>query len=276
VLVADQRKVRKGDVLVALDAEPYRVEMAQALAQMQQARATLDTLDTLSGTAAEKRAARSALASAKRAHAFAKRSSGRTVIRAPHAGTVFLLPSATGQASPRIERGQGVSPQAPLLRLVDLDQLKFVADLDQRDVSLVANGQLARCSLDSSAALTYQGVVTHVSLVSKTTASGVTAFTAESSLPSDARRPRPGTEGTVEITVGGDQSVVAVPQAAVTRRNRQPVVFVVADDVAHAKPVSLTSSRGDEYLVNSGLKVGDVVATSGVDELRDGARVVVK
>lgn len=273
VNVADQERVKKGDVLVALDAEPYRVEKAQALAQTQQARATLDSLDGVSGVSAQRRAARSALASARRTYRLADRNIERAVIRAPFAGTVFLLPNSSGQTSPRLERGQGVTSQAPLLRLVDLNRLKFVADIDQDDVQLVAEGQLAHCSLDSSATQTLDGSVTYVSLVSRTTASGLVAFSAESSLPTAARGLRPGMEGTVSIAVGGASSGVSVPQAAITRRDGQPAVFVVENGVAHMRRVSLGPSLGAETRVTSGLKLGDVVATSGVDTLSDGADV---
>jgi hypothetical protein len=64
--------------------------------------------------------------------------------------------------------------------------------------------------------------------------------------------------------------VVAVPTAAVVKKNGTDTVFVLSQGTLHAKKVTLADRAGGEIYVSNGLAAGDQVVTSGGDALNDG------
>jgi HlyD family secretion protein len=254
-----------------------RVGVTSAQAECEKAAAALRTLDTASDTTKERRAADAALKAGKRAYAKAVRDLRNVVVCAPFTGTVFLAPTQSAQGpTSKLVPGQGVSPQVPLLRIADTGALKFVADVDQDDLAAVHSGQPTLVTLDAAPNRRLAGSTAFVALVSKTTRSGVTAFTVEASLPQGSHDLRVGMEGTAEIVVAKSISAVRVPQQAVTRRDGAAVVFVVASGTARLRHVTLGPATGTDYEITSGLASGAIVATSGLEQLHDGARVSAK
>ncbi len=76
------------------------------------------------------------------------------------------------------------------------------------------------------------------------------------------------------IYLGELSDVVAVPQAAVTVSDTGSTVFVVdKDGKAAARPVKLGRQNGKNWLIDSGLQVGDVVIISNLQKLRPGTPV---
>jgi RND family efflux transporter MFP subunit len=269
VLVHDQEQVRRGQPLVVLKGEQYRVAKEQALAAVKQSEAVVRA-------ARERVAADAALKAAKDAYRKASRDLRDLIVRAPVSGTVFLDdPAAAGQPgfSRKLSPGRGASPQAPLLRIVDLAKLKFVADVDENDVAPVRVGQKALVSVDAVGGKTFSGRVSFVSLIAKSTPSGVAAFSVEAGLPSGQQGLRAGMKGTLEVLVAETRSVVRIPSEAVTQHDGKRVVFVVTDGVARMRAVTLGRSTSRTYVVETGLHPGDIVAASGLDRLKNGTRV---
>jgi RND family efflux transporter MFP subunit len=70
---------------------------------------------------------------------------------------------------------------------------------------------------------------------------------------------------------------LVVPALAVTRQGGQDFVFVAKADgarlVAKQRPVQLGDLANDEYVVDSGLAVGDRVVTSAIQKLHDGTAI---
>jgi membrane fusion protein (multidrug efflux system) len=98
------------------------------------------------------------------------------------------------------------------------------------------------------------------------------------------RRLRPGMFVEVEAKLGTTAPVIALPASAVSYAPYGNSVFVVSDlkgpngktyQGVQQRFVKLGAGRGDQIAVVSGLKPGDVVVTSGVFKLRNGASIVV-
>lgn len=71
---------------------------------------------------------------------------------------------------------------------------------------------------------------------------------------------------------------LTIPVTAVTRVNGQYFVFVAESNgkggtVAHQRPVTLGRVVGNTYVLESGLKAGDVLIVSGIQKIGDGAPV---
>jgi multidrug efflux system membrane fusion protein len=86
----------------------------------------------------------------------------------------------------------------------------------------------------------------------------------------------PGTLASVRLALRVDQNVVAVPNEAVQRGQRGNFVFVVENNVARVRQVSVARTLEGEAVIAEGLNGGETVVTDGQVALRDGSRVDVK
>ena len=71
--------------------------------------------------------------------------------------------------------------------------------------------------------------------------------------------------------------VLTVPSAAVQRGPEGPFVYVVdSDQLVDVRMVKLGPSEGPNTAIESGLTLGDVVVTEGLDKLQPGTKVTVR
>jgi membrane fusion protein (multidrug efflux system) len=95
-----------------------------------------------------------------------------------------------------------------------------------------------------------------------------------------AETPAPGASVRVKVPVGSARQAAAIPVSALRRGPEGDHVFVIEPDKdgksrAQRRPVKAGSMLGDEILVYSGLKPGEVVAASGSFKLGDGLLVAI-
>lgn len=104
------------------------------------------------------------------------------------------------------------------------------------------------------------------------------AFRVQVDLPEDLPEapgvnPRPGMFVRVGFNVGQTERIL-IPMAAVSRRGQLEMVYVVEDDHARTRLVTIGPRRGNQVEVLSGLSDGDVIVTDPGSNLREGMRVV--
>jgi hypothetical protein len=85
--------------------------------------------------------------------------------------------------------------------------------------------------------------------------------------------PRPGMFVRVGFNVGQTESIL-IPETALLQRGQLEMVYVVADEHARTRLVTIGPRRGSQIEVLSGLSDGDVVVTDPGTNLREGVRVV--
>ncbi len=86
----------------------------------------------------------------------------------------------------------------------------------------------------------------------------------------------PGTLVGVQMTLRVDDGVVTVPNEAIQSGQKGTFVFVVENNLAKIRPVTVARSVDGVALVAEGLKAGEIVVTDGQLSLRDGIRVDIK
>lgn len=80
----------------------------------------------------------------------------------------------------------------------------------------------------------------------------------------------------VEIVLEARPGVLIVPRRALQREEDVTYVMVAGDDnLAHRKPVQVGFTTRDEIQIVSGLTAGERVITSGLDQVSDGAAIIV-
>ncbi len=102
------------------------------------------------------------------------------------------------------------------------------------------------------------------------------AFMTEVALPEDLpemRRVRPGMFVRVGFQVGNAQGIL-IPSSSVLERGQLEMVYVVENERARTRLVTLGNRQGDQIEVLSGLGSGDVVVVNPSSDLQEGMRVV--
>jgi membrane fusion protein (multidrug efflux system) len=98
-------------------------------------------------------------------------------------------------------------------------------------------------------------------------------MTVRSTFPNPEGVVRPGQF--VRATVSGAEApnTIVVPQTAVSQSDAGAYVFVVENGTAHQRVVELGPWYKDQWIVNEGLKPGDVVIASGANRVQEGSQV---
>ncbi|HLQ43390.1 MAG TPA: hypothetical protein VK137_01565, partial [Planctomycetaceae bacterium] len=84
---------------------------------------------------------------------------------------------------------------------------------------------------------------------------------------------KPGQFGTVRILLPQSQSAVLVPQRALRTISGATYVFVIKNGHAEQRLIHSGQTEGELVEIKSGVAENEIVATSNVDQLSDGAAV---
>ncbi|MCX7627001.1 MAG: efflux RND transporter periplasmic adaptor subunit [Methylophilaceae bacterium] len=243
VLVEENDRVKRGQVLAQLDLSKVHdqvararaavaaaeAEVAQAQATVAEARASLARLRQvaeLSGgkvpSKTEMEAAEAAVLRAEAAEASARAAVGQAkaalnsevtniakgTIRSPIDGIVLAR---------KVEPGQTVaaSLQAPVLFTIaeDLSKMELQVDVDEADVGQVRPGQPATFTVDAWPGRRYPATVTQVGFGAQTK-DGVVSYKTLLKVNNDDLSLRPGMTATAEIVTSIREHVLVVPNAA--------------------------------------------------------------
>lgn len=168
-------------------------------------------------------------------------------IQAPVAGTVVRLD---------VEQGQLVSPSTPLLTLADLGALLVEADVDEAYATQIALNQPAVLQLAGES----QTRAGHVSYVSQRVDIATGGLAIEVSFDQPVRAPVGLTVAT-NIIVERRDAALTVPRTAVTSGAGATGVFVIRDDRAEFRPISVVEWPAARLIVTEGLAEGDIMIT---------------
>ena len=257
-------QVKKGQVLFELDAADLNAELGRLEVQSRLAKVTLERNEKLSSegllTQQELDTARANLDAAAAQRRVLGVTLGKTVIRAPFAGTLGLR---------RVSEGAWLSPSTVLATLQDTSTLKLDFTLPERYGGLVAVGGGFKFKISGSGE-TFEGkVLAQEPMVDKQTRSISVRGVVE-------QKPAllPGTFATVEVPLRTEQALL-IPAIAVVPDVDGRRVFVVQDGVARGVPVEIGARTTDRVQILSGLKEGDQVVVSNLLRMRSGAKVKV-
>ena len=185
------------------------------------------------------------------------------IVTAPFSGTVYRTEAKQDEI---IRAGD------PILWIVDLDQLRVRANVDQVDLGRVKEGQRVRIMSNAYAGRSWSGQVSEVipHVIIKENRS-VSESLATLDPPTDGLVP--GMTVDVEIIVAEADDALQIPAVAVLRRGDDSFVYRLEGRRVRQVPVQLGLENAVTVQVTHGLEEGDVVATGPLPELKDGMRV---
>jgi len=77
----------------------------------------------------------------------------------------------------------------------------------------------------------------------------------------------------IEVRQGTWQNVFAIPQASVIQNGPQAFVYVVEDNKASMRPVTISGSYENQWLISKGLTAGDPIITNNLIKVRPNSPV---
>jgi membrane fusion protein (multidrug efflux system) len=258
--------VRKGALLLELDAAVQRAELQQAQAALNLAEANARRSEELFARRFVSQGAldgaRSQLESARAALALAQARLDRTRIRAPFDGVLGLR-----EVSP----GDYVKEGEALVGIADIALLKVDFRLPERYLARVRIGQTLEVGSEVLPGERYTATVDAID--PQLDAQG-RSLLLRARLPNPQGRLRPG--GFVQVRLILDprpEALVVAEEALVPAPGNQLFVYRVVDQRAQRVEVKTGVRREAQVEILQGLAPGDLVVTAGQLKLRDGAAV---
>lgn len=228
VRVEEGDRVSAGQVLAVLSSPQLDAGAERARIELEKARVAVQEAEALHGRGAlsdrELRDARDALRVAETTFGEASRSAGFTRVESPISGTVAVRDVRLGE----------MAGGRRAFQVVDLDRLRVVVQLPERDLTRVREGQVALLTgawEDGTPPAT--GRVVRVSPVVDAT-TGTVRVTIGVDPGQSALRP--GQFVKVRLEVDRHPGVLAVPRRALVYEDGEPIVWAVVEAPAPAAP----------------------------------------
>jgi len=163
--------------------------------------------------------------------------------------------------------GQVVSPGAALMTVQDISEVYAVVNIEQKDLSLIKQGQTAEVSVDTYGDKVFAGIVEGFNPEAGSTNR---MFRTKVKIDNTDGALKGGMFSKVRLVTGDAVQVLTVPQAAIIQKQGIYYVFTVANDLVTRHQVEVGAAAGDSIEIKSGIHPGDKLAVSNVSQLKDG------
>jgi len=275
ILVDEGQHVREGQLLVRLDGDQLRLEVALAEATMRKlerdyARNTeLQAKGLISAVSIDN--LKYELEAAKASWELARLHLSYTDIRSPIGGTLTLR-------AERVKIGNTVMPaggviatsDSALFIIEDLDSLILKINVPERELAKLSVGQVAELSFDAVPGHAFTG---QVDLISPYVDPATATFGVRVRVTETGGLLRPGMFARVAIIYERKLDALQIPRTALLDGDGPPKVFVVKDGKAAERPVQLGLTNGAYVEIVTGLKDGEQVVVVGQAAVKPGATV---
>jgi RND family efflux transporter MFP subunit len=174
-----------------------------------------------------------------------------------------------------LDPGAFVSPNTPVVSVVEIDRVRLVANIVEKDLRRVRVGSSADVEVDAFPGETFRGQVARVAPVLDP---ATRTAQMEVEVPNGDFRLKPGMYSRVRLTVETKAQALVVPVNAVVTIEGRRGVFQVRDGTVKAAtfvPVQVGLEDGTHVEVLSGLAESARVVTTGAAALRDGDPVTI-
>ena len=295
ICVAEGQQVKKGQTLFIIDSRNAQLELEAAEANLQAALAQENSAKLeyesnknlfekkivssymLSNSENSYKQAQASVAQAKAAVNRAKVNLGFCTITASVSGVIGEIPVRTGdQVSPMTQLTMlsgNTTMNAEISVTEDVIESMVQEGVKAADIEkYLASMPAATFVMKNGTEYPHKGhVVSLTGIVNAATGS----LTAKVSFPNPDGHLYSGIQGTVVMNFA-EKDVIVVPQNAVVRLQDKALVYKVqADSTATAIDVTTQDTgNGKDFIISSGLNVGDRIVTTGANNVTEGQRVL--
>ncbi len=295
IAVSEGQQVKKGTTLFIIDSRNAQLELEAAQANLQAALAQENSAKLeyesnknlfekkivssymLNNSENSYKQAQASVAQARAAVNRAKVNLGFCTITAPVSGVIGEIPVRTGdQVSPMTELTM-LSGNTTMFAEFSVTEAIIEAmvqyGMKADDINkYIANLPEATFVMKNGTEYPHKGrVVSLTGVVNSSTGS----LTSKVSFPNPDGHLYSGIQGTIVMPFA-EKDVIVIPQNAVVRMQDKTIVYKVkADSTATAIDVTTEdTSNGKDFIVTSGLNVGDQIVTTGANNVTEGQKVL--
>ena len=295
IAVTEGQQVKKGQVLFVIDSRNAQLELEAAQANLQAALAQENSAKLeyesnrnlyekkivstymLNNSENSYKQAQAAVAQARASVNRAKVNLGFCTITANVSGVIGEIPVRVGdQVSPAtqltmLSGNTTMDAEFSLTESIIEGMVQEGIKIDEKEKYL-ANLPPATFVMKNGTEYPHKG---HIVSMSGVVNASTGSLTLKVSFPNPEGHLYSGIQGTVVILLG-EKDVVVVPQNAVVRLQDKSIVYKVqADSTATAIDVTTADAgNGKDFIVTSGLNVGDRIVTTGANNVTEGMKVL--
>jgi HlyD family secretion protein len=186
--------------------------------------------------------------------------------------TIIVSPVDGFVARRAADPGAFVGQNAPVVDVVDIGQVRLVANIVEKDLKSLQPGDETQVEVDAFPGETFMGRVARVAPVLDP---ATRTAPIEIEIPNPGFRLKPGMYARVSVKTDERKKALLVPANAVVDTGGRRGVFMAADnDTVSFRPVMVGIEDSNQIEILDGLSEGDRIVTTGAAGLRDGDRVV--
>ncbi|HKR01530.1 MAG TPA: efflux RND transporter periplasmic adaptor subunit [Pyrinomonadaceae bacterium] len=264
---ANERRYRElvetGDVALSVY-DQYRTQRDTARARAGSARQQLESaINTARQSNQAIQSAEAAVESARSQVAIAQKAVSDAIVRSPYAGYISNRPIAVGEY---------VTPSSIVATVLRTNPIKLQLQVPEAEVPFITPGMGVSLEVEAHRDKKFAG---QVSAVNPAIDPASRSATVEAEVENGDNALRSGMFATARIVRQGGSRAVFVPRAAVLGdENTQSYrVFVIQGDVAKLRVVQIGQEESGMIQILSGVAADEIVATSNLQQLYEGARV---
>jgi membrane fusion protein, multidrug efflux system len=268
------RDVKKGDLLVELNADSDIARLDSLKAMEDLARKTLtrdrEQFKVQAVSQATIDADTANLKSAQAQVSEQKAVVEKKFLRAPFDGRLGIR---------AVNLGQYMSPGQKVVTLQALDPIFIDFFLPQKSISKLKVGQKINVKVDTYPDESFPG---EVSSINPKVDEGTRNVPVRASIRNPEKKLLPGMFATASVEIGTKQNLITIPQTSITYNPYGDYVYVVIQGkdakgspqlVVKQSFIDAGDKRGDQVAILDGVKKGDTVVTSGQNKLKNNTPV---
>lgn len=270
--------VRRGQLLMQLDASDFQLAQAQAKASLSAADSTFALAQSELNRYRELRqknfVSQAVLESKEAAYKAAQASQEQATVglrvQANQRSYTSLMADADGVVTGiDAEVGQVVSPGTPVVRIARLGEKEVRVSIPEDQVAKLKRISDVMVRTWANPELALEGRLRELSPVAD---AATRTFTAKIALPKAGSNIQLGMTATVSFANETAPGIV-LPMTALFNHKEKTAVWVVDQGAVRLALVEVAGAVGNEILIFSGLVPGQTVVTAGVNLLREGQKV---
>lgn len=187
-----------------------------------------------------------------------------------------VLSPITGTVTKRhVALGDYVKEGSALFEVTNLSHVWVMFDAYESDIPWVKMRDKIKFKIKSIPSQEFESTVTFIDPVINPM-SRVAKVRAELNNPRDLLKPEMLADGVLKTMLPGSKEQLVVPRSSVLWTGKKAVVYVMTDDhnnMFQYREVELGAEAGDYYVVKSGLREGEMVASNGVFKIDAAAQL---
>ena len=277
ICINEGENVKKGQVLFVIDQVPFIAALEAAVASRKSAEARLATARMNYENEMQRNAlleAEAAMAQAKAQEVAARNNLSYTEVKSPVNGVASMIPWHVGSLV-------NSNIAEPLVTVADDSEMYAYFSINQRQAYDLTNRYGSIAEFISKSPTVGLRLINgedydqkgHISAMSGTVDTSTGAISLRATFPNPTNLLHNGGSATVVVPMEHKNCVV-IPQEATYELQNRSFVYRVVDGKTKATAITLfPQNNGKEYIVESGLQVGDTIIAEGAGLLKEGVEV---